>query len=61
MIDHVKTGESWKPKDQDAYYTVVAIATDGSYIGLSGPGPCRGYTEVPVEEFLSGWEPKKEL
>lgn len=28
-------------------------------VGLSGPGPCRSYQEIELEQFVKEWEPRK--
>ncbi len=34
----------------------MSIGGDGETVGVTGPGPCRAYQYIPVEEFLRDWE-----
>lgn len=54
----VTTRQRWEhPEHGD--WSVVGIGVEneggGVCIGLSGPGPCRSYRQVDIDEFLNEW------
>lgn len=54
----VTTRQRWE-HPQHGDYAVVGIGIEneggGVRVGLSGPGPCRSYRQVDLDEFLREW------
>lgn len=54
----VTTRDRWEHPDHGDYYVVgIGIEDEGGgvRVGLQGPGPCRGYRTVDIDEFLREW------
>jgi hypothetical protein len=63
MTQAIVTGQHWREVGEDgepstfATWCVVSISVEGDgVIGLSGPGPCRGYQTIEDTVLLRDWE-----
>lgn len=50
----IATGEIWRHKGDTSDWMVVSVCT--THVGLTGPGPCRSYQEVELEDFLDKFQ-----
>ncbi len=52
---NVEYGQRWRKRQEpdSASWEVVSVSTIG--IGLSGPGPCRMYQTVTLDELAQQW------
>lgn len=49
-----KSRERWRMVGTASDWGVTTVK-DGR-VGLSGPGPCRSYQEIPLDDFMREWE-----
>lgn len=62
MTEKVRSETRWKPRGAHVgtFWTVVSVSPgtdqDEAQVGLTGPGPCRGYRSIALDEFLRDWE-----
>jgi hypothetical protein len=51
-----KSGERWIELGVGEGWWRVTTVKNGK-VGLTGPGPCRSYQEILLEDFIREWEP----
>ena len=49
----IASGLRWRRAETGMTWRIVSVST--THIGLSGPGLCRSYQTVTIDELESGW------
>jgi len=49
----IASGQRWRRAETGMTWRIVSVST--THIGLSGPGLCRSYQTVTIDELESGW------
>jgi hypothetical protein len=49
----IASGQRWRRTETGMTWKVVSVST--THIGLSGPGPCRSYQTVTIDELEAEW------